>query len=101
MLAIIRKELADYFDSLRFLVLFLLVLVASGLGLYAAHLDIRAALQQSGAVTRGGFVFLALFTSSLQSIPVFTLAIDIVTPITRIVLGFDTIKSERFGGIKT
>ena len=98
MLAIIRKELADYFNSIRFLVLFLLVLVASGLGLYAAHLDIRAALQQSGAVTRGGFVFLALFTSSLQSIPVFTLAIDIVIPITGIVLGFDTINSERVGG---
>jgi ABC-2 type transport system permease protein len=98
MLAIIRKELADYFNSVRFLVLFLLVLVAGGCGLYAAAQGIRAALQESEAVTQGGFIFLALFTSSWGGIPVFTLVIAIIVPITGIVLGFDTINSERSGG---
>ncbi len=98
MIAIIRKELADYFNSVRFLVLFLLVLVAGGCGLYAAGQGIRAALQESQAVTQGGFVFLALFTSSWGGIPVFTLVIAIIIPITGIVLGFDAINSERSGG---
>jgi ABC-2 type transport system permease protein len=98
MLAIIRKELADYFNSIRFLVLFLLVLVAGGCGLYAAQQGIRAALEQSQAVTEGGFIFLALFTSSWGGLPILTLAIAIIVPITGIVLGFDTINSERSGG---
>jgi len=98
MLAIIRKELADYFNSIRFLVLFLLVLVAGGCGLYAAQQGIRAALEQSKAVTEGGFVFLVLFTSSFNNYPIMTLAICIIVPITGIVLGFDTINSERSGG---
>jgi ABC-2 type transport system permease protein len=98
MSAIIRKELADYLNSVRFLVLFLLVLVASGFGLYAASQGIRAALEQSQAVTQSGFVFLTLFTSSLNDVAVITLAIAIIIPITGIVLGFDAINSERTGG---
>ncbi len=98
MIAIIRKELADYFNSVRFLVLFLLVLVAGGCGIYAAQQGIREALKQSSAVTEGGFVFLALFTSSWAGIPILTLAIAIIIPITGIVLGFDAINSERSGG---
>jgi ABC-2 type transport system permease protein len=98
MLAIIRKELADHFNSVRFLVLFMLVLVAAGFGLYAASQGIRAALDQSGAVTNNGFVFLSLFTSYLSDIPVVTLAIAIIIPLTGIVLGFDAINSERTGG---
>jgi ABC-2 type transport system permease protein len=98
MVAIIRKELADYFNSVRFFVLFLLVLVASVVGLYAAQQGIRAALQQSQAVTAGGFVFLALFTSSFRGFLIVPLAIEIIVPIAGIVMGFDTVNSERTGG---
>ncbi len=98
MIAVIRKELADYFNSVRFLVLFLLVLVAGGCGLYAAQQGIRTALEQSGAITSGGFVFLVLFTSSLGDIPILTMALAIVIPITGIILGFDAINSERSSG---
>lgn len=98
MFAIIRKELADYFNSVRFLVLFLLVLVAGGCGIYAAQQGIRAALEQSNAVTEGGFIFLVLFTSSLGDIPILTMAMAIVVPIAGILLGFDTINSERSNG---
>jgi len=98
MFAIIRKELADYFNSMRFLVLFLLVLVAGGCGIYAAQQGIRDALAQSNAVTGGGFIFLVLFTSSLGDLPVLTMAFAIVIPIAGIVLGFDTINSERSSG---
>ncbi len=98
MLAIVRKELADYFNSIRFLVLFLLALVASVFGLYAVHQGIRAALETSGAVTKSGFVFLALFTSSFQNIPSLTFSLGLVIPIVGIALGFDAINSERTGG---
>ncbi|HUT68123.1 MAG TPA: ABC transporter permease subunit [Dehalococcoidales bacterium] len=98
MLAIVRKELADYFNSIRFLVLFLLVLVASAFGLFAAQQGIRAVLDQSGAVTNSGFVFLALFTSSFQNIPSLTFSISLIIPIVGIALGFDAVNSERSGG---
>ena len=98
MVAIIRKELADYFNSIRFLVLFLLVLVASGFGLYAVNQGIRATLEQSGAVTNSGFVFLALFTSSFQNIPSLTFSVQLILPIVGIALGFDAVNSERASG---
>jgi ABC-2 type transport system permease protein len=98
MIAIIRKELADYISSVRFFVLFLLVLVASGFGLYAVQQGIRSALEESGAVTAGGFIFLALFTSSFKGYLIIPLAIEIIVPIAGIVLGFDTINSERYNG---
>jgi ABC-2 type transport system permease protein len=98
MLAILRKELADYFNSIRFLVLFLLVLVASAFGLYAVQQGIRATLEASKAVTDSGFVFLALFTSSYQNIPSLTFSIGLIIPIVGIALGFDAINSERSGG---
>ena len=98
MVAIIRKELADYFNSVRFLVLFLLVLVASGFGLFAAKQGLRAALEASGAITNDGFVFLALFTSSYQNIPALTFSLGLIIPIVGIALGFDAINSERTGG---
>jgi ABC-2 type transport system permease protein len=98
MIAIIRKELADYFNSVRFLVLFLLMLVAAGISLYAAQQGIREALEQSQAVTSGGFVFLKLFTSIYFERTLLTYVIGIIVPITGIALGFDAINSERSGG---
>ncbi|MFC1970977.1 ABC transporter permease [Chloroflexota bacterium] len=98
MVAIIRKELADYFTSIRFFILFLLVLATSAAGLYAAFEGIRAAITQSGAVTGGGFIFLALFTSSGEAIPSLISFLALFIPIIGIALGFDAINSERTGG---
>jgi ABC-2 type transport system permease protein len=97
MATIMRKELADYFTSIRFLVLFILVVATSGYGLFAAYSGIRQALLESGAVTGHGFVFLPLFTSGQGN---FTLVFFIVllVPIIGIALGFDAINSERSGG---
>jgi ABC-2 type transport system permease protein len=98
MLAVVRKELADLFNSVRFFVLFILVLISGFAGIYVVQQGIRATLEQSNAVTQGGFIFLVLFTSSFKGIPILTLAISIIVPITGIVLGFDAINSERTGG---
>ena len=97
MVAILRKELADYFTSIRFFVLFLLVLATSGYGLFAAHSSIRQTLSESGAVTGSGFVFVTLFTSG-EGIFTLTFFIMLLVPIIGIALGFDAINSERSGG---
>ena len=91
MRAILRKELADYFTSIRFIVLFILVLFASAAGLVAASQGIR------GANLPEGFVFLGLFTTS-GSVPSLVSLIILLVPIIGIALGFDAINSERTGG---
>ena len=92
MTAILRKELADYFTSIRFIVLFLLILFASAAGLRAASEGIR------GANLPEGFVFLGLFTTSGAVIPSLTYLVGLIVPIIGIALGFDAINSERTGG---
>jgi len=93
MIAILRKELADYFTSIRCFILFSLALLASAGGLLAAYQGIR------GAGSESGFVFLNLFTTSAEKLP--PLAIFIIpffVPIIGIALGFDAINSERSSG---
>ncbi|MDH5695038.1 MAG: ABC transporter permease [Dehalococcoidia bacterium] len=92
MITILRKELADYFTSIRCFILFLLVLLASTGGLYAAYQGIR------GAVSETGFVFLKLFTTSGEVMPSLVSFIALFVPIIGIVLGFDAINSERSSG---
>lgn len=91
-MTILRKELADYFTSIRCFILFLLVLLASAAGVYAAYQGIR------GAVTEIGFAFLKLFTTSGEVIPALVSFIGFFVPIIGIALGFDAINSERSGG---
>jgi len=92
MRTIFRKELADYFTSLRVLILFVLVYLASAAALHAAQQGIR------GAVTSTGFVFLKLFTSSGETLPSFTTFIALFVPIIGIALGFDAINREYSAG---
>lgn len=97
MLAILRKELADYFNSIRFFILFLVVLGLSALALYSASNGIR------GAGTEG-FIFLRLYTTEPQGIPLSFLFnyinfIPLIfVPLFGIVLGFDAINRERSSG---
>ena len=92
MITILQKELADYFTSIRFVILFILVLFASAAGLYAAFNGIRSASLPEG------FVFLGLFTTSGEAIPSLISLITLLVPIIGIALGFDAINSERSGG---
>ena len=92
MITIFRKELVDYFTSIRIFILFLLVFLASGGGLFAAYQGIR------GTTTETGFVFLKLFTTSGEAIPSLVTFTAIFIPIIGIALGFDAINSERSGG---
>lgn len=97
MAAIIRKELADYFTSLRCLILFLLVFLVSALALYSANQGIR------GGGTEG-FIFLRLYTTQPPGVP-FAFLFNFVNfmallfvPLIGIILGFDAINRERTDG---
>ncbi len=92
MTAILRKELADYFTSIRFIILFALMLFVSAGGLRAASEGIR------GANLPEVFVFLGLFTTSGNLIPSMISLLSLLIPIIGIALGFDAINSERTGG---
>jgi len=92
MFAIVRKELADYVTSIRFIASFLLVIVVSVTGLVAASQGIRSANLPEG------IVFLGLFTTSGTVIPSLTYLVSLLIPIIGIAMGFDAINSERAGG---
>ena len=92
MFAIVRKELADYVTSIRFIASFLLVIVVSVTGLVAASQGIRSANLPEG------IVFLGLFTTSGAVAPSLTYLVSLLIPIIGIAMGFDAINSERAGG---
>jgi ABC-2 type transport system permease protein len=88
MITILRKELADYFTSIRCFILFILVILASAAGIYAAYQGIR------GASSGSGFVFLYLFTTSGENIPSLVSFVALFVPIIGITLGFDAVNRE-------
>jgi len=94
LLEIVRKELADSFNSKRFIILFLLVYMAGIATIYIAAQNIRAAVGDS---TRD--IFLNLFIVSGSNMPFsFPLFMSIFIPIIGIALGFDAVNSERTSG---
>ncbi len=97
MLAILRKELSDYFTSIRFLIFLILAIAITYITLLADQQGIR------GAGIKG-FVFLRLFTtdpswgligSLLNFINFMTL---FFIPLMGIMLGFDAVNRERASG---
>ncbi len=96
MKAIFRKEMADYFTSIRILIMFLLVLFISGVALFAAFRGIRGTGSEE-------FVFLRLFTTEIPGFPLASLLTFVnfsalfFIPIIGITLGFDAINSEHSG----
>jgi ABC-2 type transport system permease protein len=98
MKTIIRKELADFFTSVRCLVLFLMVFGLCALALVAVQKGIRS----YGAE---GFVFLRLYTTQppfggpFAPLLVFLNIVALFfIPLIGIMLGFDAINRERNGG---
>ena len=92
MITIIRKELTDYFTSVRCIVLFILVLLLSAAALYSVQQGIRAVNLPSG------FIFLGLYTTRGEVLPPLVSLIALIVPIIAIILGFDAINSERSNG---
>ena len=95
MITILRKELADYFTSIRCIIVLLLALAISAMALHAAFGGIRGE-------TETEFVFLRLFTTSESAIPALlnfpTIIALFFIPFIGIALGFDAINSESASG---
>ena len=91
---IIKKELADHISSYRFIIIFALIAMVSLITTYMVGLNIRQELEN---VAKPQFVFLMLFTSTgaLFSLVQF---VAFFGPLVGLVLGFDTINSERNEG---
>lgn len=91
MYAIFRKELADYFTSIRCLILFALALLVSAIALYADYQGIRTQTNP--------LIFLGLYTTSSEQIPALFAYMSFMAlfliPIIGIALGFDAINGER------
>jgi ABC-2 type transport system permease protein len=92
LLTIFQKELADVFTSWRFIILFLIIFAV---GIFAVYVDAQYIRQE---VTSAQFVFLQLYTTSGQSLPLFIYFIAFFMPLVGIILGFDSINSERNNG---
>jgi ABC-2 type transport system permease protein len=95
MRTIFRKELADYFTSVRIVILLFLVLLTVVAALYFDYnSDLRTVDKE--------FIFLRLFTTQLEGIPQLFNFINIIAqffiPIIGIALGFDAISGERSSG---
>ncbi|MCD6420604.1 MAG: ABC transporter permease [Synergistetes bacterium] len=85
------KELADYFGSRRFLILFLIIFVTSLSISYMASRGISVTTDKK-------YLFLALLSSSAGAVPSFVFFISFFGPLIGIVLGFDAISGERARG---
>jgi ABC-2 type transport system permease protein len=97
MLAIVRKELADSFNSARFFILFMLMLLGSGWVLYSVQQNIQAAIQENMAIVNNGFVFLLLYSPLANFGYAMLTPLSLIVPIIGIAMGFDAINSERTG----
>lgn len=94
LMAVFWKELADHFNSKRFIILCLLIYLAGIATIYVAAQNIRSEVTETTQ-----FIFLRLFTVS-GDIEIFSFLffLSLFIPIVGIALGFDAINSERASG---
>jgi len=94
LMAVFWKELADHFNSKRFIILSLLIYLAGIATIYVAAQNIRTGITETTE-----FIFLRLFIVSGETLPFsFPLFLSLFIPIVGIALGFDAINSERASG---
>ncbi len=86
------KELADDFTRWRFIILFAMVFVVA---IFAIYMDAQYIRE---AVVDPRFVFLQLYTTSGQALPLFIIFFAFFMPIIGITLGFDAINGEKNSG---
>ncbi|MFH0941532.1 MAG: ABC transporter permease subunit [Chloroflexota bacterium] len=95
MRTIFRKELADNFNSFRFLILLLLAILVSAATLYADYKGIRASAGSE-------LIFLRLYTTQTADVPQLFSFMNFMAlffiPVIGIALGFDAIVGERASG---
>ena len=92
LMTIFGKEISDHFTSWRFVILFAITMVVGVVAIYIDAMYIRQTISDPR------FIFLQLYTTSGQSLPLFIFFIAFFMPIVGIALGFDAINSERNSG---
>ena len=100
MAALYQKEMSDHINSPRFLIAFILLLVASAASIYGAVSSLASAAgsADSASSVSSDYLFLSLFTTSGSSIPSFASFLAFLGPLVGIVLGFDAVSRERSQG---
>ena len=83
--AVITKEMADHFTSIRMIILELLIVLVSGGTAYVAISNIRTNISQDP------FLFMNLFTTGQDPLPAFIGFLPILVPLIAISLVFDSI----------
>lgn len=92
----VQKEIADHVRSWRFIILVILVLLATAGSVYTVLSIIQENPAELSANTI--YLYLKLFTESSHNLPPFITLISFLGPLVGIALGFDAVNSERKNG---
>ncbi|MFA7107848.1 MAG: ABC transporter permease [Sphaerochaetaceae bacterium] len=82
------KEFHDFTQSVRMVVLTILILLTAGTSIYVATQTVKS------CVGEDNFLLLSLFTLSKSPVPSFLTLMSFLVPLTGIALGFDAVNSE-------
>lgn len=97
-----RKEMADHVTSKRFFIILILVIAMTIASVYGSVTGIKSALSDASMNSKSSFdrsfLFLKLFTAGGSSIPSFMSLIALIGPFIGLILGFDSINSEKNNG---
>jgi ABC-2 type transport system permease protein len=91
--ALYYKEVRDYFRSLKFIIVLVLVTVLGLTGVYGAYNGIQDAISDSS--NSASYTLLSLFTEQGASWPSFVWFLMFRGPLVGMALGFDAINGER------
>ncbi len=91
--ALYRKEMSDHITSRRFLIIIALVFLSTAAGIYGAVSGMSDAISSDS-----NFIFLKYYTTSGNSIPSYVSFMALIGPFVGLMLGFDSINSERSNG---
>ena len=100
--ALYRKEMADHVTSKRFIIIMILVIATTIASVYGAVTGISSAIKNAAMDPKASFdahfMFLKLFTTGGSSIPSYMSLIALIGPFIGLILGFDSINSEKNNG---
>lgn len=90
---LVRKEIADYIRSWKFVILLLLILLTCSASLYSSLVVLRKNVPAADD-PNAAFFFLKIFTHSDGSMPSFHVFVGFLGPLLGICLGFDAVNAE-------
>src|SRR5690625_5913272 len=92
----VRKEISEHIKSWRFFILMGLILLTTSGSIYTILSVIRDNPAQLSA--NNTFLYLALFTTSINNLPPFITLLGFLEPLIGIAFGFDAVSSKKNSG---